>query len=118
MSKSLVEIDRKFIEERSLQTMEELELILRTDPEIIYLMPIEEVKKELSYLGASPVSNLKEKISRIRSSNPCEDDPADFSIEGNLVGRMKPIAQYKVKARFKYSEPTRLRIAYEPEPDE
>lgn len=118
MSRASIKIDKKFVEERALQSLEELDRILDSDPEIIASMTMEEVEKELAEIGASQINYLEKITSIMKTDIMCgEATEEEFDSVRDIVP-MKPIAHYKVKARFKYIEPIKPKIAYDPLLDE
>jgi hypothetical protein len=118
MSRSAIEIDKKFIEERSLQSLEELDRILDSDPAIIASMTMEEVEKELTEAGVAQINYLEEITSMMKTDMGCSVATEEEFDPARDIVRMTPLASYKVRARFKYLEPIKPKMVYEPLPDE
>ena len=116
MSKSALEINKKFVEERALQLLEELDQTLSSDPEIIDSMSIKDVNDELDIMGAPPIKNLEGIISTMKYSS-CDDEVDHFDLESDVVVRM-PINFTRVKIRTRYLGRAKPKVVYEPLPDE
>ena len=117
MSRSAIEIDKRFIEERALQSLEELDRVLHSAPEIIASMTMEEVEVELAKTGAPQMDHLEEIASMIKTDMGCSETDEEFDIARDIVP-MPPLEHYKVKARLRYLEPRKPTMVYEPLPDE
>jgi hypothetical protein len=121
MSKSLVEFDKKFIEEKALQALEGLDLLLDSDPGIIDSMSLEQVVVELREIGVAPdLSNSEEIMAFINKQNihNGNHDGTEFDVEKDIVARMQPAARRKVKIRAKNSGTAKPRVVYESSLDE
>jgi hypothetical protein len=118
MSSTIVELDKQFIEELALEALEGLSLFLGSDPEIIDSMSPEEVSEELQELGVSASGNKLEEMMRLIKRETAFGDSNDLDVEKDIVVRMPPIKRQKVKLRAKNVGPAKLRVVYDPLPEE
>jgi hypothetical protein len=121
MSRSVVELDNEFIEERALEALEGLNLTLDSDPEIIESLSAEEVKEELQAIGTStPFGKWNDLLALIEgdSVHVGGQDGGDLDIEKDILVRMQPIKSQKVNIRARNLGRARLRVVVDPLSDE
>lgn len=121
MSSTVVELDKQFIEERAVEALEGLSLFLDSDPEIIDSMSPEEVSQEMGELGIPASAGRFEEMMRLVQRHDAFGDRQgrdEMDVEKDVVVRMPPVKRQKIKLRAKHSGQAKLRVVFDPLPDE
>jgi hypothetical protein len=118
---SIIEFEEEFIAERALEALEALDLSLASDPELIGSMSPEEVSEGLEELNVPDDANrLEDVLGFIRRNLAAGGlrDEAELDVEKDLITSVPPVKRRKVKIRAKNLGKAKLRVVYDPLPDE
>jgi hypothetical protein len=118
---SIVEFEEQFIAERALEALEGLDLCLSSDPELIGSMSPEEVREGLEELKVpDDADRLKDVLGFIRRKLDAGGlkDENELDVERDLIVAVPPVKRRKVKIRAKNLGRAKLRVVYDPLPDE
>jgi hypothetical protein len=118
---SIIEFEEEFVAERALEALEALDLSLASDPELIGSMSLEEVSEGLKELNIPDAAGrLEDVLGFIRRTLTADgqQDETELDVEKNLIVSVPPVKRRKVKIRAKNLGRAKLRVVYDPLPDE
>ena len=118
---STAQFEEEFIAERALEALEGLDLCLGSDPELIDSMSPEEVRERLEELKVpDDADRLKDLLGFIRRRLDAggQKDENELDVERDLIVPVPPVKRRKVKIRVKNLGRAKLRVVYDPLPDE
>lgn len=118
---STAKFEEEFVAERALEALEGLDLCLGSDPELIGSMSPEEVKEGLEELKVPDAADrLNDVLGFIRRKRAAggQKDENELDVERDLIVPVPPVQRRKVKIRAKNLGRAKLRVVYDPLPDE